>query len=71
MRSLARIRHDSGIRQIRVHVLRHTTASLLKYLSPPRDAPVILGHAHVTTTQQILGTGSHDPYPPERNWKIL
>jgi integrase len=36
-----------------VHALRHTTASLLKYLKvPPRDAQIILGHAYVTTTQQ-------------------
>jgi integrase len=54
VRSFARICQDSGIRQIRVHAVRHTTASLLKYLKvPPRDAQVILGHAHVTTTQQI------------------
>jgi integrase len=34
--------------------LRHTAASLLKKLAvPPRDAQVILGHAHVSTTQQI------------------
>jgi integrase len=39
---------------IRVHQLRHTTASLLKKLGvPPRDAQVILGHAHVSTTMQI------------------
>lgn len=40
--------------RLRVHTLRHTTASLLKDLKvPPRDAQVILGHAHVSTTQQI------------------
>jgi integrase len=45
---------DSGIRRIRVHALRHTTASLLKQLAvPPRDAQVILGHAHISTTRQI------------------
>lgn len=37
-----------------VHHLRHTTASLLKKLAvAPRDAQIILGHAHVSTTMQI------------------
>jgi integrase len=54
VRSFTRICEANGIRRIRVHALRHTTASLLKQLGvPPRDAQVILGHAHVTTTQQI------------------
>jgi integrase len=54
VRSFARICDDNGIRRIRVHVLRHTTASLLKKLAvPPKDAQVILGHAHISTTQQI------------------
>ena len=53
-RSFARICQDNGIRRIRVHALRHTTASLLKKLGVPAgDAQVILGHAHITTTQQI------------------
>jgi integrase len=40
--------------KIRLHALWHTTASLLKDLGgPPRDAQIILGHAHITTTQQI------------------
>lgn len=42
------------IRVIKVHHLRHTTASLLKKLAvAPRDAQIILGHAHVSTTMQI------------------
>ena len=42
------------IRVIRVHDLRHTTASLLKKLRvAPRDAQMILGHAHVSTTMQV------------------
>ena len=37
-----------------MHALRHTTASLLKDLGvPARDAQIILGHSHITTTQQI------------------
>lgn len=40
--------------KIRLHTLRHTAASLLKDLGvPARDAQIILGHAHITTTQQI------------------
>ena len=53
-RSFARICNTAGIRLIRVHDLRHTTATLLKALKvPPKDAQVILGHAHVSTTNQI------------------
>jgi integrase len=54
VRSFVRIRDSNGIRKIRVHVIRHTTASLLKDLGvPARDTQIILGHAHVSTTQQI------------------
>jgi integrase len=54
VRSFMRICQDSKVRRIRVHALRHTTASLLKDLGvPARDAPIILGHSHITTTQQI------------------
>jgi integrase len=36
-----------------VHALRHTAASLLKDLRvPARDTQIILGHAHISTTQQ-------------------
>ena len=53
-RSFERICDRGGIRRVRVHALRHTTASLLKNLGvPPKDAQVILGHAHVSTTEQI------------------
>lgn len=54
VRSFIRICEDNGIRKIRLHAIRHTTASLLKDLGvPARDAQIILGHAHVSTTQQI------------------
>ncbi|MGO9082617.1 MAG: tyrosine-type recombinase/integrase [Streptosporangiaceae bacterium] len=54
VRSFARICAHGQLRRIRVHALRHTAASLLKDLGvPPKDAQVILGHAHVSTTQQI------------------
>jgi integrase len=54
VRSFTRIRDGHGIRKIRLHAIRHTTASLLKDLKvPARDAQIILGHAHISTTQQI------------------
>jgi integrase len=54
LRSFVRIRDSHGIRKIRVHAIRHTTASLLKDLGvPARDTQIILGHAHISTTQQI------------------
>lgn len=54
MHSFGRICNDAGLRPILVHTLRHTTASLLKDLAvPARDAQVMLGHAHVSTAQQI------------------
>ena len=54
VRSFARICDHGSVRKIRVHAIRHTTASLLKDLGvPARDAQVILGHSHISTTQQI------------------
>jgi integrase len=54
VRSFTRICENNGIRRIHVHAIRHTTVSLLKALGvPARDAQIILGHAHITTTQQI------------------
>jgi integrase len=54
VRSFVRIRDGNGIRKIRLHAIRHTMASLLKDLKvPARDAQIILGHAHISTTQQI------------------
>jgi integrase len=53
-RSFRRICERHKIRVIKVHHLRHTTASLLKQLHvPARDAQLILGHAHISTTMQI------------------
>jgi integrase len=54
VRSFRRICDHNKLRMIKVHHLRHTTASLLKKLYvPPCDAQMILGHAHVSTTMQI------------------
>ncbi len=53
-RSFRRICDHNNIRVIKVHHLRHSTASLLKKLRlAPRDAQMILGHAHISTTMQI------------------
>jgi integrase len=39
---------------IKVHHLRHTTATLLKNLGvPARDAQLILGHSRLAVTQEI------------------
>jgi integrase len=43
-----------GLRVIKVHHLRHTTATLLKNLGvPARDAQLILGHSRPAVTQEI------------------
>jgi integrase len=65
VRSFTRICDHNSIRKIRVHTIRHTTASLLKDLRvPARDAQVILGHAHISTTQQIY---THVDEPARRD----
>ncbi|MFN3006666.1 tyrosine-type recombinase/integrase [Mycolicibacterium wolinskyi] len=54
VRAFHALRERAGLRRIRVHDLRHMTATLLKDLGvPARDAQLILGHAHISTTQQI------------------
>lgn len=54
VRSFQLICNRCGIRIIRVHDLRHTTATLLKDLGVPvRDAQLILGHSTVSITQEI------------------
>jgi integrase len=52
--SFQRLAKRNGLRVIAVHDVRHTTATLLKDLGvPARDAQIILGHADISTTQQI------------------
>jgi integrase len=52
--SFVRIVREAGLRPIRLHDLRHTTASLLKKLGvSPRDAMVILGHSNISVTLGI------------------
>lgn len=53
-RSFERLREGAGLRPIRLHDLRHTTATLLKDLGvPPRDTMEILGHARIAVTMEI------------------
>ena len=53
-RSFERIARGAKLRPIRLHDLRHVTASLLKKLRvPPRDAMVILGHSRISVTLEI------------------
>jgi integrase len=54
VRSFHRICDTYKIRDIKVHHLRHTTATLLKNLSfPARDAQIILGHSRLVVTLEI------------------
>ena len=64
-RSFDRIITRAGLRPIRLHDLRHTTAALLKNLGvPPRDTMEILGHARIAVTMEIYtsadGTSRRD-----------
>jgi integrase len=53
-RSFARIREKASLRPIRLHDLRHTSATLLKTLGvPPRDAMEILGHSRIAVTLEV------------------
>jgi len=59
VRSFRRICGDNNIRLIRVHDMRHSLATLLKDMQiPVRDAQLILGHARVSTTQEIYEHGN-------------
>lgn len=63
-RSFHRLCAQQGLRRIRLHDLRHTTATLLKDCGvPARDAQLILGHSTVTITQEIY---QHDDLSSRR-----
>jgi integrase len=54
LRSFRRICDRDKLRVIKVHHLRHTTATLLKNLGvPARDAQIILGHSRLAITLEI------------------
>jgi len=58
VRTFHEIRERAGLPRITVHHTRHTAATSLKNLGvPARDAQLILGHAHITTTQQLYQHG--------------
>jgi integrase len=60
-RSFKRITTRAGLRPIRLHDLRHTTATLLKNLGvAPRDAMEILGHSRISVTLEIYTDGDED-----------
>jgi len=60
-RSFHRLVQRAGLRPIRLHDLRHTTASLLKRLAvDPKDAMVILGHSNIAVTLGIYTHGDED-----------
>lgn len=63
-RSFMRIIEDNGLRRIRLHDLRHSTATLLAEQGvPPKAVQLILGHASVTTT---LGIYTHTTMETKR-----
>jgi integrase len=64
VRSFQRVCDRHAIRLIRVHDVRHTTATLLKDLGvPARDTQLILGHSDIAITQQIY---QHDTLESRR-----
>ena len=51
----------AGLPRIALHHLRHGAATLIKDMGgTPKDTQELLGHAHITTTQQIYQHGSLD-----------
>jgi integrase len=61
VRSFHAISEQQSLRRIKLHHLRHTTATLLKNLGvSARDAQLILGHSQISVTQQIYQHDSLD-----------
>lgn len=53
-RAFRRVCQTNGLRLIKLHHVRHTTATLLKDFGvPARDTQLILGHSNLSTTQEI------------------
>ncbi|TDE28125.1 site-specific integrase [Actinomadura sp. 6K520] len=62
-RAFERICANARLRRIRLHDLRHVTATLLKRLGvPARDAAAILGHAKISTTMEIYTDSDMDDH---------
>ena len=54
VRAVTGICENHSLRRVPIHKIRTMVATLLKRLNiPARDAQAILGHAHISTTQQI------------------
>lgn len=69
VRTFHQIREKAGLKRITVHHTRHTAATTLKDFDVPmRDAQLILGHSHITTTMQHYqhGTSSQQRAAMER-----
>lgn len=59
VRAFHKIRESAGLQRITVHHMRHTAATVLKDFDVPmRDAQLILGHSHITTTMQHYQHGT-------------
>lgn len=74
VRAFHTIRERADITRITVHHARHTAATILKDIGMPvRDAQLILGHSHVTTTMQLYqhGTSARQREAMERVSKLL
>ncbi|MEU6757565.1 site-specific integrase [Streptomyces sp. NPDC046685] len=64
-RAFKRLCARNGLRPIKLHHLRHTTATILKDLGiPARDVQLILGHSTIAVTQQIY---QHDTMDSRRD----
>jgi integrase len=74
VRTFHQIREGAGLQRITVHHTRHTAATALKdFDMPVRDAQLILGHSHVTTTMQHYqhGTSSRQRDAMEKITKLI
>lgn len=59
LRSFRAVTKRAGVRNITIHHVRHTAATLLGALGVDgKDAQLILGHSNITTTRQIYQHGN-------------
>ena len=53
----------AGLPRIKLHAIRHTTATILKDLNVPiKDVQLILGHANISTTMNIYQHGTPETH---------
>lgn len=56
-----RLMDEASLPKIKLHHMRHTTATLLAALKvPPREVQLILGHSNISTTQQLYTHANMD-----------